>query len=167
MQAKEIQEEQRALLDDILKRQAEEKDPERLQELQEQQNILVQQMHTFQASGFQYEGGIPQVQGQMWIQGQPMDTGQQIWTQGQPMNTGQQVWTQGQPMNTGQQIWTQGQPVNPGQQMWTHGQPINTGQQTWTHGQPMNSSQQMWTQGQPMDTGQKLSKPPDQMHSKI
>ena len=69
----------------------EETDPEKMQELQEQQNILMQQMQTFQASGFQYEGGIPQVQGQIWTQGQPMNTGQPMWTQGQPMDTGLQV----------------------------------------------------------------------------
>ena len=75
-QAKEIQEEQRALLDDILKRQMEENDPEKLADLQEQQNNLIQQMQTFQASGFQYEGGIPQGQGYYLPQAQPMELGQ-------------------------------------------------------------------------------------------
>ena len=76
LQAKEIQDEQRALLDDILKQQMEETDPEKLTELQEQQNILIQQMQTFQASGFQYEGGIPQGQGHYLPQAQPMELGQ-------------------------------------------------------------------------------------------
>lgn len=50
----------------------EEKDPDKLADLQEQQNILIQQMQTFQASGFQYEGGIPQAQGYYLPQSQPM-----------------------------------------------------------------------------------------------
>ena len=52
----------------------EETDPEKLAELQEQQNMLIQQMQTFQASGFQYEGGIPQAQ--CLPAAQPMEMGQ-------------------------------------------------------------------------------------------
>ena len=75
-QAKEIQQEQKEILEDILTRQAAESDPEKLQHLIEQQNLLQQQMVAFQASGFQYEGGIPSGQGPppSAPQFQPMDT---------------------------------------------------------------------------------------------
>lgn len=57
--ARELQEAQQELLNDILKQQAKEKDPERLQALFRQQNALLQQMHQFQNAGFQYANGIP------------------------------------------------------------------------------------------------------------
>lgn len=60
--AKELQEAQQELLNDILKQQSEETDPERLQELFRQQNVLLQQMQQLQNAGFQYSNGIPQPQ---------------------------------------------------------------------------------------------------------
>ena len=57
--AKELQEEQQELLNDILKQQSTETDPERLQELFRQQNNLLQQMQQLQNAGFQYPNGIP------------------------------------------------------------------------------------------------------------
>lgn len=108
--AKEIQDEQRAILDDILRLQMEERDPEKLEELQKQTNIIIQQMQAFQASGFHYEGGIPQgqPQGQNLSQPQPMYTGPQ------PMNTvPQPIYTGAQPMYTGQgQSSSQPQPMD-------------------------------------------------------
>lgn len=115
--AKEIQDEQRAILDDIYRLQMEERDPEKLEELQKQTYIIIQQMQTFQASGFQYEGGIPQghLQGQNLSQPQPMYTGAQpMYTGAQPMYTGAQpMYTGPQPMYTGQgQSSSQPQPMD-------------------------------------------------------
>ncbi|MEW8546506.1 MAG: hypothetical protein AB2693_23575 [Candidatus Thiodiazotropha sp.] len=81
----------------------EERDPEKLEELQKQTNIIIQQMEAFQASGFHYEGGIPQghPQGQGLSQPQPMYTGTQpMYTGPQPMYPGQgQSSSQPQPMD--------------------------------------------------------------------
>lgn len=135
-EAKVLQDEQRELLDDILKRQMEEKDPEKLEELQEQQNLLIQQMQTFQASGFQYEGGIPQGQSQPLSQYQPMDM--------QTCQTSGFQYERGIPQG-------QGQPLSQYQPMYTiTGQPLPSGQ--------------TFPQYQPMDTGQPLPSAPDQLY---
>ncbi|WAR05265.1 hypothetical protein MAR_020634 [Mya arenaria] len=58
-QMRELQEDQQNLLNEILKQQAEEKDPQKLQELLQQQNEIEQQMQQCQAAGFQYTSAVP------------------------------------------------------------------------------------------------------------
>ena len=59
-QAKEIQEKQKKLLDEILDKISKEDDPEKMEKLIEQQNALVAQMSVMQAEGFEYDGGLPE-----------------------------------------------------------------------------------------------------------
>ena len=60
-QAKQLQEEQLKLLNEILEQIKEEDDPDKLERLVEQQNQLLKSMRTFEAEGYRYEGGIPNV----------------------------------------------------------------------------------------------------------
>ena len=59
-QAKEIQEKQQKLLNEILDKISKEDDPEKMEKLIEQQNALVAQMSVMQAEGFEYDQGLPE-----------------------------------------------------------------------------------------------------------
>ena len=50
------------LLNELLEKIKEEDDPDKLERLVEQQNELLQSMQTFEAEGYKYEGGIPNVE---------------------------------------------------------------------------------------------------------
>ena len=49
------------LLNELLDKIKQEDDPDKLERLVEQQNQLLQSMRTFEAEGYKYEGGIPNV----------------------------------------------------------------------------------------------------------
>lgn len=55
----ELQKEQIELLNDIMERQAKEKDPQKLQELIDEQNKLIANMQQMQSAGYQYQTAIP------------------------------------------------------------------------------------------------------------
>lgn len=122
-----------------MKLQLEERDPEKLEELQQQQNLLIFQMQSLQASGFQYDDGILQDQ----IPEPALPQPQGVNTGLQPLQTGlQPTYTGPQPMHTGQQpLYTNQQPVYTGPPpVYAEQQPMNTGPPPMYTSQPAPSS---------------------------
>ena len=69
---KELQEVQMELLNKIMRKQAKEKDPEVLQRLFNEQNILLQQMSQLQTAGYAYSQPLPAPAAPPVVQPQPV-----------------------------------------------------------------------------------------------